>query len=69
MGKSCYIVYALPHVAYPFSRVLRLVAARQKECNVCQYMHLNPTFDRIKQTCTRIRCFDTNLRIKNKLSI
>ena len=29
------------------------------------YMHFKPTLDRVKQTCARIRCFDTNLN-KNK---
>ena len=28
------------------------------------YMHFKPTLDRVKQTCARIRCFDTNLNIK-----
>ena len=29
-----------------------------------KYMHCKPTLDRVKQTCARIRCFDTNLNIK-----
>ena len=28
------------------------------------YIHFKPTLDRVKQTCARIRCFDTNLNIK-----
>ena len=28
------------------------------------YMHFKPTLDRVKQTCARIRYFDTNLNIK-----
>ena len=28
------------------------------------YMHFKPSFDRVKQTYARIRCFDTNLNIK-----
>ena len=29
-------------------------------------MHFKPTLDRVKQTCARIHCFETNLNIKLK---
>ena len=48
------------------SGVNELMKSNQLHINVGKscYMHFKPTLDRVKQTCARIRCFDTNLNVK-----